>query len=296
MSKLRTFWNLATGSRKFVGALGNNGILNWMRDDKYLELLYKEQMGKKLNLKNPVSFNEKLQWLKVNDHNERYFDLVNKIKAKEVVGNIIGKEHIVPIYKIWDKAELISFEDLPDKFVLKCNHDQGSVVLVDDKKTVDISSIRKSYSKLLKRSPYPGTREYPYKMIKPAVFAEKYLGGDIIDYKFYCFNGEPKFLYCGKGLTTDHSLKIDFYDMNWELMPFYRTDYGRLGIIPKPLHFELMKDIAKKLSANTTFVRIDLFEVDNVVYFSEFTLYPASGFMPFVPEEYDTKLGSWINL
>ena len=141
MSKLRTFWNLATGSRKFVGALGNNGILNWMRDDKYLELLYKEQMGKKLNLKNPVSFNEKLQWLKVNDHNERYFDLVNKIKAKEVVGNIIGKEHIVPIYKIWDKAELISFEDLPDKFVLKCNHDQGSVVLVDDKKTVDISNI-----------------------------------------------------------------------------------------------------------------------------------------------------------
>ncbi len=296
MSKIKTFWNLATGSRKFVGALGNNGLLNWMSDSKYLKLLYKEQLGKELNLDNPVSFNEKLQWLKIHDHNERYYDLVDKIKAKEVVGKIIGEEHIVPIYKIWDKASLINFEDLPDKFVLKCNHDQGSVLLVDDKNRIDVSNIRKSYSKLLKRSPYPGTREYPYKMIKPAVFAEKYLGGSIIDYKFYCFNGEPKFLYCGKGLTTDHSLKIDFYDMNWELMPFYRTDYDRLGIIPKPHHFELMKNIAKKLSQNTAFVRIDLFEVDDVVYFSEYTLYPAAGFMPFVPEEYDIELGHWIKI
>ncbi len=296
MSKIKTFWNLATGSRKFVGALGNNGLLNWMSDSKYLKLLYKEQLGKELNLDNPVSFNEKLQWLKIHDHNERYYDLVDKIKAKEVVGKIIGEEHIVPIYKIWDKASLINFEDLQNKFVLKCNHDQGSVLLVDDKNKIDVSNIRKSYSKLLKRSPYPGTREYPYKMIKPAVFAEKYLGGSIIDYKFYCFNGEPKFLYCGKGLTTDHSLKIDFYDMNWELMPFYRTDYDRLGIIPKPHHFELMKNIAMKLSQNTAFVRIDLFEVDDVVYFSEYTLYPAAGFMPFVPEEYDIELGHWIKI
>ena len=296
MSKFKTFWSIATSSRKFIGALGNNGLFNWLSDEKYLKLLYKERLGKELNLNNPISFNEKLQWLKIHDRKESYINLVDKIKAKEVVGQIIGEEHIVPIYRKWDNADLISFDDLPDKFVLKCNHDQGSVKLIDDRNAVDISLIRKYYSKLLKRSPYPGTREYPYKMIKPFVFAEKYLGGNIIDYKFYCFNGKPKFLYCGKGLTSDHSLKIDFYDMNWELMPFYRTDYDRLGIIPKPQHFELMKDIAKKLSENTTFVRIDLFEVDNVVYFSEFTLYPASGFMPFVPADYDIELGNWIRI
>lgn len=296
MSKINTFFSIVTGSRKFVGVLGNNGLLNWMSDDKYLKLLYKENLGKELNLQNPVSFNEKLQWLKVHDHDERYFDLVDKIKAKEIVGKIIGEEHIVPLYKIWDNAKAISFEGLPNSFVLKCNHDQGSVLLVSEKNTIDINKVRRDYSKLLKRSPYPGTREYPYKMIKPAVFAEKFLGGNIVDYKFYCFNGEPRFLYCGQGLTTDHSLKIDFYDMNWELMPFYRTDYNRLGMIPRPKHFDLMKSIAKKLSENTTFVRIDLFEVDDVVYFSEFTLCPASGLMPFVPEEYDEIIGDWLTL
>ena len=132
--------------------------------------------------------------------------------------------------------------------------------------------------------------------IKPRIFAEKYLGHSIFDYKFYCFNGVPKFLYVGQGLTVDHSLKIDFFDMDWKKMPFYRTDYERLGEVSAPSCFEEMKEIATKLAKDTKFVRIDLFEVNNQVYFSEFTLCPASGYMPFVPEKYDDIVGSWICL
>ena len=296
LKKFKTFLKLATGSHKFIASLGDNGLLNWMSDEQYTRLFYKELVGTELRLDPPITFNEKLQWLKLHDRQDRYVDLVDKIKAKEIVGNIIGTDHIVPLYKIWNSWEDISFDGLPDQFVIKCNHDQGSVTLVSDKSKIDMQALKKKYKRLLNRSPYPGTREYTYKLIKPAVFAEKYLGGNIIDYKFYCFGGEPKFLYCGQGLTTDHSLKIDFFDMNWNLMPFYRTDYHRLGLIPPPKHFDEMKDYARKLSIGTKFVRIDLFEVNDVVYFSEFTLYPASGCMPFYPKEYDKIVGEWIQL
>ena len=281
---------------QFVQVLGTAGFLNWVNDEKYIKILYRCRTGKKLSLKNPRTFNEKLQWLKLYDRNERYTKLVDKISAKTVVGDIIGHEHIVPLLGEWKSADDIPFDALPRQFVLKCNHDQGSVILVHDKNTLNKEQVIMFLNHKLKKSPYPGSREYAYKDIKPRVFAEQYLGGSIIDYKFYCFNGVPKFLYCGQGLTADHSLKIDFFDMNWELMPFYRTDYERLGIIPKPAHLEEMINIATVLSNGVPFVRIDLFEVDDRVFFSEFTLCPAAGFMPFVPEEYDLIVGDWLSL
>lgn len=276
--------------------LGTGGYLNWLSDERYLRMLYRFRTGKKLRLDNPITFNEKLQWLKIYDRNEKYPGFVDKITAKEIVGHIIGEKHIVPIYGVWNNADDINFDMLPNQFVLKCNHDQGSVVLIHDKESFDREKAVNFLNSKIKKSPFPGTREYAYKSIVPKVFAEKYLGGAIIDYKFYCFNGEPLFLYCGRGLTADHSLKIDFFDMNWNLMPFYRTDYERLGAIPKPDHFNEMISIAKELSKDIPFVRIDLFEVNDCVYFSEFTLCPAAGFMPFVPEKYDEIVGSWLTL
>lgn len=281
---------------KAVYSLGARQLLNWLPDKVYCTLAFRGELGYRLDLKTPTTFNEKLQWLKLYDHNPMYAGLVNKLSAKEIVGKRIGYNHIVKTYGSWEKADDISFDELPNSFVLKCNHDQGSVILVPDKKKLDKNEVISNLNYKLRRNLYYGTREYPYKKIPPRVFAEAYLGDSIIDYKFYCFNGSPKFLYCGQGLTEDHSLKIDFYDLTWNLMPFYREDYNRLGKVPKPKHLEEMIEIARILSKNVPFVRIDLFEVGGNIYFSEFTLYPASGFMPFVPIEYDRIVGDWLEL
>lgn len=296
MSKIDTARKIFMHPSKLIPALGSNGFFWWLNDAKYLELLYYARTGKKLDLKSPKTFNEKLQWLKIHDRNPRYSQLVDKVEAKRIVGELIGKDHIVPMYGVWNNARDINFENLPNQVVLKCNHDQGSVVLVHDIHSFDKDAAVIFLNKKLKHSPYPGSREYAYVGIRPVVFAEKYLGSSIIDYKFYCFNGEPRFLYCGKGLTADHSLKIDFFDMDWQPMPFYRTDYQRLGQIPEPEHFQKMKEIARTLSKDVPFVRIDLFETEGIVYFSEFTLCPAQGFMPFVPEEYDRIVGDWLEM
>lgn len=296
MSKLKTIISLIKTPYKMIQPLGAMGLLNWIPDTYYTKLVFRGEMGYKLDLENPRTFNEKLLWLKIYDHRPEFTDLVDKLKAKEIVGKLIGSQYIVPIYGEWERADDIPFAELPEQYVLKCNHDQGSVIIVSDKELLDEEKTIKTLDRKLRRNLYYGTREYPYKNIQPKVFAEEYLGKDIIDYKFYCFNGEPKFLYCGQGLTEDHSLKIDFFDLDWNLMPFYRTDYHRLGQIPKPTRLGEMIDIARKLSEGTYFVRIDLFEVDGKVYFSEYTLCPASGYMPFVPQEYDRIVGEWLKL
>ena len=281
---------------KLVYPLGCLRLLDWMPDELYCRLVFRAKMGEKLDLDDPQTFNEKLQWLKIHDHAPEYQDLVDKIRAKQIIGEKIGFEHIVPTFGAWDSADDIPFDELPQRFVLKCNHDQGSVILVPDKGRLDVPQTKQKLNRKLRKNIFYETREYPYKHIRPKVFAEAYLGNDIIDYKIYCFNGEPRFLYCGRGLTEDHSLRIDFYDLDWRRMPFYRTDYHRLGSVPKPSHLEEMIGIARRLSAGVPFVRIDLFEVDGRVYFSEFTLCPASGHMPFVPKEYDRIVGQWLQL
>ena len=296
MPKIKTAINLLKTPYKLVPALDANRLIDWMPDSIFLRMSFKGNMGYRLDLKNPKTFNEKLQWLKLYDRKTKYTTLVDKIQAKKEIGDIIGNQFIVPLLGTWKSAYEIDFNSLPNQFVLKCNHDQGSVVIVSDKNRADFSNIITFLENKLKKNAYYGTREYPYKNIHPLIFAESFLGDNIIDYKFYCFNGVPKFLYCGQGLTSDHTLKIDFYDLKWNLMPFYRTDYPRLGQIKRPARLSEMIEIAKRLSCNIPFVRIDLFEVDNSVYFSEFTLYPASGYMPFVPEKYDRIIGEWIKL
>ncbi len=277
-------------------ALNNRGLLRWVSDQTVAKKKYRRKMGQELQLDPPVTFNEKIQYLKLHDHNPRYTELVDKLAAKRVVGERIGSEYIVPLLGQWSRAEDIDFDALPERFVLKCSHDQGSVIVVPDKSRLDRAAAVAFLSKRLKRNNYWNTREYCYKHIEPAVLAEEFLGGQIRDYKFYCFGGTPRFLYVGQGLTADHSLRIDYFDMEWNLMPFHRTDYARLGMVEKPKHFETMKRIAEELSRGMPFVRIDLFEEHDRVYFSEFTLYPASGCMPFEPKEYDRTVGEWLAL
>ncbi len=294
--KASTFGKLIKNPLQIIQIMGSRRLLDWMPDSLYIKLTYRAEMHKKLQLNNPKTFNEKLQWLKCYDHDNMYSKYIDKIQAKKIVGNLIGEEHIVPTLGKWKNAEEIDYDLLPDKFVLKCNHDQGSVIIVRNKNNFDRDSSARFLNSRLKSNWYYGTREYGYKNISPMIFAEQFLQEDIIDYKFYCFHGEPRFLYCGKGLTIDHSLKIDFYDLDWKRMPFYRTDYDRLGEVEKPANLDAMADIARLLSKDFIFVRVDLFDVGGQVYFSELTFCPASGFMPFVPEEYDAIVGEWLNL
>lgn len=292
--RVSTLNKIVKNPLKIVQILGSRRLLDWMPDSLYIKMTYRAEMGKRLNLKNPKTFNEKLQWIKCFDHNDDYSQYVDKLSAKAVVAGIIGNEYIVPVLGTWKNANEIKLDLLPQQFVLKCNHDQGSVIIVKDKRKFKLDEYVDFLNNRLKKNWYYGTREYGYKNITPLLFAEKFLEEDIIDYKFYCFNGVPRFLYCGKGLTIDHSLKVDFYDLEWNQMPFYRTDYDRLGYVQKPKQLQKMIDIASKLSLKFKFARIDLFDVKGQIYFSEITFCPASGFMPFVPEKYDDIIGDWL--
>lgn len=277
--------------------LMNTRIFNLCPDKLYIKLKYRLIMGKKLDLVNPKTYNEKLQWLKLYDRNPLYSKLVDKYEVRKYIKQKIGEEYLIPLIEIYDSFDEIDFNKLPEKFVLKCTHDSGSVVVCNDKNLIEINEIEKNIKKALGINFYYYGREWPYKNVKPRIVCEKMLDSKIIDYKIFCFNGKPKFLYVGQGLVSDHSLKIDFYDLEWNVMDFKRSDYDSFEKkLDKPVRFDEMIKIAEELSENIPFVRIDLYEVDSKIYFSEFTFTPAGGYLPFEPIEYDKKIGELLQL
>lgn len=259
-----------------------------------------------LDLENPQSFNEKIQWLKLNDRNPKHTMLVDKYEAKRLVAHSIGESHIIPTLGIWDRFEDIDFSILPNQFVLKCTHDSGGLVVCRDKKNFNKKSAKKKINKCLKHNFYYGQREWAYKNIKPRIIAEKYMEDEtakklgnsgLTDYKFFCFNGKPEFVYVSCGLENHETAQISFLTMEWEFADFKRNDYQGLNVLPdKPKRFDEMIEYAKKLSENEKFVRIDFYEIGARVYFSEVTYYPCSGFMPFDPIEWDNKIGKLIKI
>ncbi len=272
-----------------------------MPDDKYLGLLYKITFHKKINWNNPQSFNEKLQWLKLNDRKNIYTTMVDKYEAKKYVAKAIGEKYIIPTIGIYNDFNEIDFDKLPNQFVMKCTHDSGNVIVCKDKSQFDISFARKKINKSLKRDYYLINREWPYKNVEPRIIIEKYMennnGINLIDYKFYCFNGKPEYLYVSEGLTNHSTAKIDFFDMNFKKAPFGRGDFAHYDSVPnKPKNFEKMKELSKKLAVDMKFLRVDFYEINGQIYFSELTFTPCGGFMKFVPEEWDKKLGELINL
>lgn len=272
-------------------------LLNWIPDEIYLKILFYLKSGKKLNLNNPKTFNEKLQWIKLNDRKQLYTKLVDKYNVREYIENCIGKDYLIPIIGVYDNFNDINFDKLPNEFVLKCTHDSGSVIVCTDKNTLDMNLAREKINKALKKNFYYKNREWPYKNVKPKIVCEKMLDSEIFDYKIFCFNGEPKFLYVGQGLVSDHSLKIDFYDLNWNRMDFKRSDYDNFNsVLNKPKKFEEMLEISRKLSKDIPFVRIDIYEVEEKLYFSEFTFTPGGGYIPFEPYSVDSILGDYIDL
>ena len=287
--------------------LANRGWLNWLSDRAYLKLLFRANVGRRLPLDAPLSFNEKLQWLKLYDRKPEYTAMVDKYEAKKYVAERIGEEYIIPTLGVWDRVEDIDFDSLPDRFVLKCTHDSGGLVICRDKASLDIEKVKQKLEKAMKNNFYYSYREWPYKDVKPRIIAEEYMdngqsGGEItsaglVDYKFYCFNGEPRFLYVSQGLEDHSSACISFLTLDWNFAPYERSDYKPFKELPrKPQQLDLMVEFARKLSAGTAFLRVDLYEINGQVYFSELTFFPCAGFMPFKNSEHDFEIGSMLEL
>lgn len=279
--------------------LGHREWFNWMSDEQYLKIAFWARMGKWPNFEHPQTFSEKLQWMKLHDRNPLYTKLVDKYEVKAIVAKKIGEEYIIPTIGVWDSVNQIDFDSLPNQFVLKCTHDSGGLVICKDKSKLDKEAAKKKLAECLKHSFYWGMREWPYKDVKPRVIAEQYMEdetGELRDYKFFCFDGQVKALFIASDRTKDSETKFDFYDENFNHLPF--TNGHPNAIVPptKPLCFNEMKKLAAVLSKGIPQVRVDFYEIRGKVYFGEMTFFHWSGMTPFVPKEWDFKFGSWIEL
>lgn len=304
MKKIFKAIKLIGNPAKMVVRLNSHGFARLFSDKFFLKCEYKHTFGKKLNLKDPQTYNEKLQWLKLYDHRPEYTAMVDKYEAKKYVADIIGEEYIIPTLGVWDRFEDIDFKTLPDQFVLKCTHDSGGLVICKDKATLDLEKARKKIEWSLKRNFFYAHREWPYKNVKPRIIAEQYMednsgSSGLTDYKFFCFNNEAKMLYVSQGLEDHSTARISFYDLNGNEMPFRRSDYRPIGDnMTLPSDFEDMLKTANRLarSINSAFVRVDLYSTNNGIKFSEITFSPCAGMIPFDPPEWNETLGSWIKL
>ena len=277
------------------------GLHNKMKDKEFLEKKFKSVFHRKLDLENPQTLNEKLQWLKLYDRKSEYTKYVDKFLVRDHVKEILGEEYLIPLLGVWEKSEDIDFDQLPNQFVLKCNHNSGlGMYICKDKDSMDRNKIITDLNKGLKQDYYITAREWPYKNVPRRIIAEKYIvdesGYELKDYKFYCFNGKVKLVMINSDRMSNKSTKADYFDENYNHLDI-KWGYDNAEMIPeKPEKFELMKSLAEKLAKNIPHVRIDFYQTPEGVYFGEMTFFDGSGFDAIEPIEWDYKLGSWIVL
>ena len=275
-------------------------LLNWMSDEKYLKKLFQINMGYSLNLAEPKTFSEKLQWLKIYDRNPMYTNMVDKYEVKRIVSEIIGEEYIIPTYGVWDKFDDIDFDALPGQFVVKCTHDSGGLVVVKDKTNWNKLAAKKKINKSLKKNYYYSGREWPYKNVKPKIIVEKYMEDtktkELRDYKFFTFDGKVKTLFVATDRMKGEHVKFDFFDAEYNHLDIKNGHLNADTIPEKPRNFEEMKVLAEKLAKGIPHVRVDFYEVNGKVYFGEMTFYHWSGLVKYEPQEWDEIMGSWITL
>ncbi|AKB60514.1 ATP-grasp fold amidoligase family protein [Methanosarcina mazei] len=283
-----------------ISAMNYYGLLKWLPDKTLLEIDFKARHGKKLDLDNPVTYNEKLQWLKLYDRDPVYSQMVDKYEVYQYVSKKIGKKYLIPLLGVWDSADDIEFDKLPDQFVLKPTHDSGCCVICTDKETFSRNKAIKKLNAALHRNYYYSGREWPYKDVKPRVIAQKYIvdesGYELKDYKIFCFDGVPKLIHVDFNRFTDNHQR-NIYTPSWEYVPMsilYPTSPETK--VEKPVVLKEMLTIAKNLSAGIPHVRVDLYVVGEKIYFGELTFYHDSGHTTFNPPEWDETMGSWIRL
>lgn len=275
-------------------------IFHFLNDKHFLKLIYLVHFGKVLNTDNPKTFNEKLQFLKLHNRKKIYNLMVDKCTVKNYVSNIIGDNYIIKTLGVWKNFDEIDFNALPNKFVLKCNHDSGSVIICKDKNKLDKKKARQILSNRLNRNLFYWGREWPYKDLTPCIIAEELIednsDGDLKDYKFFCFDGIVKCFKIDFGRFVEHH--ANYYDTTGNLLPISekccKSDPNY--ILPLPNNFNTMILLAEKLSKNNPFLRVDFYNINGKIYFGELTLFPASGLSPFTDIASDELLGSWLNL
>ena len=298
--KINTLVKLLSHLRILLVPLLHRTAFLFTNDKLYLQLIYRARFGKKLNLDNPETYNEKLQWLKLYNRCSEYTTMVDKYAVKDYVANIIGDEYIIPTIGVWDSVEDIDFNSLPQQFVLKVTHDSGGLVICKDKSKLDIEKAKQKLRKALLKDYYIPSREWPYKDVPHKIIAEKYMEdetGELRDFKFFCFDGRVKAMF----IATDRSnlneeTKFDFFDENFNHLPFTNGHPNSNKTIEKPKNFELMKELGSKLSKGIPHARIDFYDINGKIYFGEITFFHWSGMKPFVPEKWDYIFDSWIEL
>ena len=279
-------------------------VLKFLPDSVYLRIVYGYHMHKWLNLRNPKTFNEKLQWLKLNDRKDIYTTMVDKVAAKEFVSEIIGEEYIIPNIGVWDNIDDIDYNILPKKFVIKCTHNSGKgMCICKNKNILDFEKMKIDLKEGQKEDYYLYLREWPYKNVPRRIIAEQFLENEVDeslnDYKVLCFDGKAKLIELHQGRFTDHQTQ-DFYDTEWNKLPISQSKCAGFGMskasYPKPVLLEKMLELSEVLSKDTKHLRVDWYIVNNNLYFSELTFFDGSGLDPFDDAKYDYILGSWINL
>lgn len=274
---------------------------HFVNPEKYLPLIFKSRMGKLPNMDNPQTYNEKLCWMKLYYHNPLFTKLVDKCEVKGYVAEKIGQQYIIPTLAVWNRVEDIEWDKLPMQFVLKCTHDSGGLVICKDKSKLNISAAKNKLNRSLKKNYYYDCFEWPYKDVKPRIIAETYMEDtktqELRDYKFFCFAGEVKALFIAtERQKVGEDVKFDFFDANFNHLPF-RQGHENAAVIPeKPICFEEMKRLASVLSEGLPHARIDFYEVDGKVFFGEITFFHHGGWTKFDPEEWDYTFGNWIKL
>lgn len=298
MSRIFTYLKKPQRFRKLI--LKTSLPKKWS-DEKFLKFYYRATHNKNLDLEHPKTFNEKIQWLKLNDRNPEYHLMADKHEAKKIAEKVMGKEHVIPLVGgPWKKFDDIKFDELPEKFVIKCTHDSGSYWICKNKNKINYEEHKKYFDKRLKFDAYKSSREWVYKGLKPQIIAEKYIEDskdpDLKDYKFFCFNGEPKFFKIDFNRETNH--QANYYDIDGNLLPFGERDvppdFNKK--LQMPYNLDKMIEYARIFSKDLYFLRVDFFEVNKHLYFSELTFYPASGGEPLIPEEANLEIGNYLKL
>ena len=277
--------------------------LKFLPDKPYLQLFYFATTGKFINFRNPKGYNEKLQWLKIHDKHPEYSTLVDKVAVRNHIAEQLGEEYLFPLLGYWDSFDKIDFSKLPEKFVLKCNHDSGSTKIIKNKSALteaDFQELNEHFTKKLNRDFFYAGREYPYKNIKPYIIAEELMAEEgspdksIEDYKFFCFNGEPKVVLIVTDRNTD--CRFDYFDMDFNHLDIIDHCPHADKPIEKPQNFDKMKEIAAKLTKGMKSVRMDLYEINGKIYFGEYTFFSGGGFDLYKQPEWERQMGDWIDL
>lgn len=294
---------------KFVIMSPSRGLLfllnktaKWWPDELFLKMKYRLVMGQKLDLKNPKTFNEKLQWLKLNNRRPEYTTMVDKFAVKQYVADKIGEQYIIPTLGVWDSVDDIDWDSLPNQFVLKTTHGGGGggVAICKDKSEFDKEQAIRRLKESLDSDIYTLFREWPYKDVPKRIIAEQYMtdeGKSLVDYKVHNFNGTPRFILVCRNRFHDSPMIDDFYSTDWELLNVHRPGHPQSDVPQEPpAKLQEMLDLAKKLSKDMPFLRTDFYVVNENIYFGELTFFPAAGMSKFEPTEWDDVFGSWLEL